>query len=113
MPLVFGQPVWNPELSNLARNSGKVFMKYFSPYNATLFLDTDTGQPIRASPLHQAKSVTVHIPDMLALVYGAAQTSNGTLFYGLSVQPTKQGFFCKYDHPVPKGLLHGCPGHDC
>ena len=112
MPLVSGIPMFNPELHNQARNQGKVHYYYYSPENATLFLDPDTGKPIDARPVHQAKLVKVH-SDVLSLVHGAVQASNASLFYGLSVSYTNRQMSCLYDRPVPRGLLHGCAGHDC
>lgn len=114
MPLVLGTPMLNPELANQARNQGKVHSHYWSPYNATLFTDPDTGQPIDARPVHQTKTVLVHVPDVVSLVAGTVQRSEAFLFDGLFVShEAGQDLVCSYNRPVPKGLLHGCPGWDC
>jgi len=115
LPLVLGTPVFCPELANQARNSGKVHRPYYSPYNATLFEDAETGEPIQARPIHQAKLVTVHVPSMVAHIQGAVQLSDAVMFYGLSVHIGTGGrmITCGYDHPAPKGLLYGCTGVRC
>ena len=115
MPLVMGTPLFNPELANQARNFGKVHRQYFSPYNATLFTEPDTGLPINAAPVHQAKTVQVHVPDLVASLQGLVQMSNAMMFYGLTVGPGKAGAasVCQYDRPVPQGLLYSCYGSNC
>lgn len=115
LPLVMGTPLFNPELANQARNYGKVHRQYFSPYNATLVTDPKTRQPINARPVHQAKAVRVHVPDLIATMQGLIQTSDAMMFYGLTIGPGKPGGLsvCQYDRPVPHGLLYGCYDSNC
>lgn len=115
LPLVMGTPLLNPELANQARNYGKIHRQYFSPYNATLVTDPETGQPIQAMPVHQAKLVRVHVPDLIASMQGLIQMSNAMMFYELDVGPGAPGgeSVCRYHRPVPHGLLYGCQGINC
>ena len=114
-PLVLGVPVFCPELANQARNCGKLHRPYYSPYNATLFEDPETGHPIDARPIHQTKLVQVHIPGIISHIQGAVQASNALMFYGFAVDMDSQGLIttCKYDHLVPQGMLYNCNGQDC
>lgn len=114
-PLVLGVPVFCPELANQARNCGKLHRPYYSPYNATLFNDPETGQPIDARPLHQTKLVQVDIPSMISHIQGAVQASNALMLYGFTVDMDSQGLIttCKYDHLVPQGMLYNCHGRNC
>ena len=114
-PLVLGVPVFCPELANQARNCGKLHRPYYSPYNATLFEDPKTGQPIDARPIHQTKLVQVHIPGIISHIQGAIQASNALMFYGFAVDTDSQGLIttCKYDHVVPHGMLYNCNGQNC
>ena len=115
LPLVRGTPLFNPELANQARNNGKIHRQYFSPYNATLVEDPETGEPINARPVHLAKLVKVHVPDLVATMRGLVQASDAVMFYGLTLGPGKAGgpSVCRYDRPVPHGLLYGCYDSNC
>ena len=114
-PLVLGVPVFCPELANQARNCGKLHRPYYSPYNATLFEDLETGQPIDARPIHQTKLVQVHIPSIISHIQGAVQASNAAMFYGFDVDMDSHGLMttCKYDRSVPQGMLYNCNGQNC
>ena len=114
-PLVLGVPVSCPELSNQARNCGKLLRPYYSPYNATLFEDPNTGQPIEARPIHQTTLVQVNIPSMLSHIEGAVQSSNALMFYGFDLDANNHGLItkCKYGHLVCQGLLYNCNGPHC
>ena len=114
-PLVLGTPVFCPELANQARNCGKLHRPYYSPFNATLFEDPETGRPIDARPIHQTKLVEVHVPDIISHIQGAVQASNALMYYGFDLKMNSLGLIttCKYDHSVPQGLLYNCNGPDC
>lgn len=114
-PLVLGTPVFCPELANQARNCGKLHRPYYSPYNATLFEDPETGQPIDARPIHQTKLVRVHVAGMISHIQGAVQAADASMFYGFDVAEDDLGAIttCKYDHKVPQGLLYNCAGQGC
>ena len=114
-PLVLGTPVFCPELGNLARNSGKVHRPYFSAYNASLFEDPETGQPIAARPIHQSKLVDLHVASLVAHIQGAVQAADAMMFYGFHMDMDRTGSLtrCGYDHLAPKGLLYGCSGPSC
>lgn len=115
LPLVMGTPLFNPELANQARNYGKIHRQYFSPYNATLVTDPNTGQPIDARPVHLANLVRVHVPDLVVTMQGLIQTSDAMMWYGLIYGPSAPGELsvCRYDRPVPHGLLYGCYDSNC
>ena len=108
LPLVRGTPLFNPELANQARNNGKI-------HNATLVQDPETGEPINARPVHLANLVRVHVPDLVATIQGLVQASDAFMFYGLTLNPGGAGepSVCRYDRPVPHGLLYGGYDSNC
>ena len=111
-PMVMGVPAYNPELSNQARNCGKVLRPYYSPFNATLFANEPTGEPVDATHtlLRQSKTVKIDVAGLVATIQGAIKASDQTLFSGLTVDiaPGGRGLICSYDRPVPNGILYGC-----
>ena len=110
LPLVLGVPLFNPELANQARNYGKFHRPYYSPFNATLFQNPETGEPIDARPIHQAKMIEVHVPDVVSLIQGSVSASDALMFYGFSLTLDQHGLIssCGYNHPAPQGILYGC-----
>lgn len=70
-PVALGKQVFTPELWNLAHMTGKNHLKYVSPYNSTLMLDSE-GKTISDKPVHQVKATQVHVPSLVALVEAAA-----------------------------------------
>ncbi|KAL0034942.1 hypothetical protein WJX79_001785 [Trebouxia sp. C0005] len=103
-------PAYNPELANQARNYGKVLRSYYSPFNATLYMDEATGKPVDAPPVRQSKLVPVDQGGLVAAIQGTIKASDETMFQGLQVAAasTGPGIVCKYDRPVPRGILYGC-----
>lgn len=114
LPLVRGTPLWNPELANQARNYGVTHFPYYSPHNATLVIDTATGQPLEARPVHQAKLVRVDVPDLVAVVQAIIPVADSARFDGLVVHPASphdigsvvDPLVCHYDHPLPRDLYN-------
>ncbi|KAL0053890.1 hypothetical protein WJX82_000676 [Trebouxia sp. C0006] len=109
-PTVMGVPAYNPELANQARNYGKVLRSYYSPFNATLYMDEATGKPVDAPPVRQSRLVPVDEGGCVAAIQGTIKASDETMFQGLEVAAasTGLGIVCRYDRPVPSGILYGC-----
>jgi len=107
--------VSSPELADQARNTGEVYHPFHRLYNATFLVNAETGEPIQAVLIHQAKLVTVRVPSMVAHIQGSIRLSDAVMVYGLSVYIGTGGrmTLCVYDHPAPKGLLYGCTEARC
>jgi len=70
-PVVQGVQVFTPELWHSAQMTGKQHLKYVSPYNSTVLVDSK-GQAIGDRPVHQVNATDVHVPSLLALIESAA-----------------------------------------
>lgn len=98
-PVAQGQQVFTPELWNLAHMVGKNHLKYVSPYNSTLMLDSE-GNVLGNKPVHQTKATDVHVPGLVALIESAALAAvlENTVWNRVSVEPhaSGQGIRCWY-----------------
>ncbi|DBA98912.1 TPA: hypothetical protein ACH3X1_014659 [Trebouxia sp. C0004] len=81
-----GVPAYNPELANQARNYGKVLRSYYSPFNATLYLDEITGKPVDAPLVRQSRLVPGDQGGLAAAIQGIITASDETMFQGLRVE---------------------------
>ena len=91
-PVAQGQQVFTPELWNLAHMVGKNHLKYVSPYNSTLMLDSE-GQVMGDRPVHQTKATEVHVPGLVALIEAAALSAvlENTVWNRMSIERRASG----------------------
>ncbi len=91
-PVAQGRQVFTPELWNLAHMVGKNHLKYVSPYNSTLMLDSQ-GKVMGDRPVHQTKATDVHVPGLVALIEAAALSAvlENTVWNRMSIEPRASG----------------------
>lgn len=91
-PVALGRQVLTPELWNLAHMTGKNHLKYVSPYNSSLMLDTE-GRMISDKPVHQVKATSVHVPSLVALIQAAALAADldVSVWNRITIEPSTDG----------------------
>ena len=91
-PVAQGNQVFTPELWNLAHMLGKNHLKYVSPYNSTLMLDSE-GHLLSDRPVHQVKATDVHVPSLVALIEAASIASDAghSVWNRMSIKPHSSG----------------------
>ena len=91
-PVAQGRQVFTPELWNLAHMVGKNHLKYVSPYNSTLMLNSE-GKVMGDRPVHQTKATEVHVPGLVALIEAAALSAvlENTVWNRMSIEPHASG----------------------
>ena len=91
-PVAQGKQVFTPELWNLAHMLGKNHLKYVSPHNSTLMLDSE-GHLLSDRPVHQVEATDVHVPSLVALIEAAsiASDAGNSVWNRMSIEPHPSG----------------------
>lgn len=92
-----GESVFTPELYNMARMLGKNHLSYVSVGNVTVSLDESSAQ-LGGKLLHSAKSISVSVPDVAALIQVAARQALGGSVWGrTSCRKHQENITCTSD----------------